>query len=223
MEVTNRLRWIRSACDWSDFSEPVDFVGNDAGMVYFENDVTAPNQQFLLENGSALYVGRYTRMQGSSLISPMLSIGRHCTIAYNVLLGGGRHHMEYLTTGEIPGLESDRGYHSDAEDAFADNDLGAFTRIGCDVSIGANASVLRGRSVGTGACIGAGAVVTKDVPPYAIVVGNPGRILRYRFAPPMIESLLRTRWWRLPAEVIRALPFKDIERCVAILEEMRSA
>ena len=51
------------------------------------------------------------------------------------------------------------------------------------------------KKIGTGAVIGAGAVVNKNIPPYGIVVGNPARPVRYRFAPKMIEKLLESRWW----------------------------
>lgn len=195
--------------------------GQNSTMAYYENGLDVGNIVTRFSGASALYIGRYTSMMEGSLISPMLTIGRHCSISKNVLLGGGRHPVEYLTTGMIPGVENERTYYSDSEEAFAANDTSKFTRIGCDVWIGANVSVLSGYSVGTGACVGAGAVVTEDVPPYAIVVGNPARIVRYRFSEKIIESLLRTRWWTLRPEMIKNLPFKDIERCADVLEEIR--
>lgn len=67
--------------------------------------------------------------------------------------------------------------------------------IGNDVWIGLRATVLPGVKIGHGAIIGANAVVTKDVPPYAIVVGNPGRIIRYRFDAETVSKLLSIRWW----------------------------
>jgi phosphonate metabolism protein (transferase hexapeptide repeat family) len=72
--------------------------------------------------------------------------------------------------------------------------------LGNDVWIGHGAILLPGVSVGTGAAIGAGAVVSKDVPPFAIVVGVPGRVLRYRFAPEIIAALERIAWWDWPHE-----------------------
>ena len=79
--------------------------------------------------------------------------------------------------------------------------------LGHDVWIGHGVVVLPGRSVGTGAVVGAGAVVTRDVPPYAVAVGNPTRVVRPRFAPPVAERLLALAWWDWHHERLRsALP-----------------
>lgn len=75
--------------------------------------------------------------------------------------------------------------------------------IGNDVWIAAGASILRGVTVGDGAVIGASTVVTKDVPPYAIVVGNPGKILRMRYNEEIVERLLKLKWWDFPDDIIR--------------------
>lgn len=73
--------------------------------------------------------------------------------------------------------------------------------IGHDVWIGHNAFIMPGvKVIGNGAVIGAGAVVTKDVPPYAVVVGNPGRLIKYRFTPQEIARIESLRWWERPIE-----------------------
>ena len=69
------------------------------------------------------------------------------------------------------------------------------TSIGNDVFIGANVTVLDGVKIEDGAVIGAGAVVVKDVPPYAVVVGVPARIIKYRFDQQTIGELLKRKWW----------------------------
>ena len=69
------------------------------------------------------------------------------------------------------------------------------TSVGHDVWIGEGAFIKAGVCIGTGAVVGMGAVVTKDVPPYAIVAGNPARVIRKRFSDEMIQSLLATAWW----------------------------
>lgn len=76
-------------------------------------------------------------------------------------------------------------------------------RIGHDVWIGTAALILDGVSIGSGAVIAAGAVVTKDVEPYAIVGGNPARVVRHRFPPDVVEALLEIAWWNWPDERIR--------------------
>lgn len=69
--------------------------------------------------------------------------------------------------------------------------------------IGSNAIILRGVAVGNGAVIGAGSVVTKDVPPYSIVVGNPARVLRMRCGESLVDRLEKLQWWDMSEEVIR--------------------
>ena len=75
--------------------------------------------------------------------------------------------------------------------------------IGHDVWVGDGAVIGGGVHVGDGAVIATRAVVFADVPPYAIVAGNPARVLRYRFSRPAVEALLRIRWWDWPEDEIR--------------------
>jgi hypothetical protein len=67
--------------------------------------------------------------------------------------------------------------------------------IGHDVWIGHGVTVIAGKRIGTGAVIGSGAVVTKDIPPYAVAVGVPARVIKYRFPPGVVEQLLASAWW----------------------------
>lgn len=69
------------------------------------------------------------------------------------------------------------------------------TIIGNDVWFGTNSTIMLGVKIGDGAIIGACSVVTKDVPPYSIVAGNPAKIVRYRFPDEIIEQLLKIKWW----------------------------
>lgn len=75
--------------------------------------------------------------------------------------------------------------------------------IGSDVWIGRNAILLGDITIGDGAIIGAFSVVAKDIPPYAVVVGNPAQIKRYRFTEEQIESLLKIKWWLWPDEIVK--------------------
>ena len=75
--------------------------------------------------------------------------------------------------------------------------------IGNDVWIGYEAVILAGVTIGDGAVIGARAVVTKDIPPYTIVVGVPAKPIRKRFSQETIDLLLKIKWWNWPEERIR--------------------
>jgi acetyltransferase-like isoleucine patch superfamily enzyme len=75
--------------------------------------------------------------------------------------------------------------------------------VGNDVWIGATSTIMSGITIGDGAIIGAGSTVTKDVPPFAIVAGNPGKIVKYRFTEEQIEKLLQISWWNWEEDKIR--------------------
>ena len=98
----------------------------------------------------------------------------------------------------------------------------SFTRVtvGNDVWIGNNVNIL-GANIGDGAVVAAGAVVTKDVPPYAIIAGVPAEIKRYRFSEKIIERFLRAKWWELELEQLDGLPFREPERCLDLIDEIR--
>jgi acetyltransferase-like isoleucine patch superfamily enzyme len=96
--------------------------------------------------------------------------------------------------------------------------------IGNDVWIGDGAVIFSGASIGDGAVVAGYSVVTKPVPPYAIVAGNPARIVRYRFDPETIDLLLKTRWWDLPEDVIirEILPlYDDLPATIRKIKELR--
>lgn len=75
--------------------------------------------------------------------------------------------------------------------------------IGNDVTIGANVTIMGGVTIGNGAVVGANSLVTKDIPPYAIVGGNPAKIIKYRFKEDIIEKLNEIKWWNWNEKKIR--------------------
>ena len=93
--------------------------------------------------------------------------------------------------------------------------------IGNDVWIGDEVFVKNGVTIGDGAVLGARSVVTKDVPPYAIVAGVPAKIIRYRFDEPTRQELLRLKWWELDDDIIRQIPYDNISAALQFLREVR--
>ena len=133
-----------------------------------------------------------------------LRIGRFCQIAHGVrfITASANHAMGGLST--YPFGVFDPSTLADFRDGFEGL---PDTEIGHDVWIGHGALILPGARVGSGAVIGAGAVVTGEVPPYAVVAGNPARVIRRRFAEDVVARLLEIAWWDWePARIRAALP-----------------
>lgn len=143
--------------------------------------------------------GRNSYICENSHIAQYTTIGNFCSIANLCTIGARPHDISCLTTSLIG------------------DDPEVKTVIGHDVWIGCNCVVLAGVNIGIGAVIGAGSVVTKDVPPYAVVVGNPAKVLKYRFSSELIDRLLKSKWWELTDEELKSLPLNNPERCVEIL------
>ena len=147
-----------------------------------------------------------------------LIIGKFCQIASGVefIMNGGNHLTSGIST--FPFSIFGHGWER-AMDGKSFPNKGD-TIIGNDVWIGYKALIMPGVRIGDGAIIAAASVVTKDVPPYAIVGGNPARVLRMRFAEADIQRLLRIRWWDWSAEkithhaeLLTSASVEALERC----------
>lgn len=151
-----------------------------------------------------------------------IDVGAFCSIGPDVrILAGSEHITSRATTFPLNALLFDPA-GGNALDAI---DRGT-TTIGNDVWIGLGAIVLSGIIVGDGAVIGAGAVVSRSVPPYAVVAGNPARILRYRFDEETCRRLLRLQWWDWPdAEIteLRAPFMADVSVFLEQAERLHDA
>lgn len=158
----------------------------------------------LLEHSSVgdfSYVGTEVRLNYTSL-------GKFCSIGPGVCAGLGVHPVTKF-------VSSSNWFYSNNPDQ---EELPYFeeykkTTIGNDVWIGAKAVIIDGVTIGDGAVVGAGAVVTKDIPPFAVAVGVPARVIKYRFNPEEISFLEDYKWWdREKSWIMENRPlFKDIQ------------
>lgn len=164
--------------------------------------------------GRCLYIGKNT------IVSNCSEIGAFTSISSGVRIGLMAHPQDYISTSPVFYAKR-RGWVK--ENTFRE-DEGKTTVIGSDVLISAHALIRNGVTIGHGAIIGAGAFVDKDVPSYAIVVGSPAKVLKFRFEEALIERLLRSQWWeRSDEEIRRAGNFDDPVKFLDALEKSRSA
>lgn len=156
-------------------------------------------------------------------------VGRYCSIAVGLKNFSVKHPLEHVSTSKFNDcdgtihcqalIDRNAGRHKDFRLVPYDIGLYEIAEIGDDVWIGENVLLGRNIRIGTGAVIGANSVVTKDVPPYAIVGGVPAKIIRYRFPEPVIEQLLASQWWKYHFVDFNHLSFSEPERFAGELQE----
>jgi acetyltransferase-like isoleucine patch superfamily enzyme len=139
---------------------------------------------------------------------PKITIGKYCSIATNCTFILANHKMDCVSTS--PSKTSIFPHGQGNPSGFSRGDI----IIGNDVWIGANVTIMDNVRIGNGAVIAAGAVVTKDVPPYAVVGGNPAKIIKKRFSEEQIAALLRIKWWD-SAECETDIHTTDIDAFIA--------
>lgn len=150
-----------------------------------------------------LSIGRGTYANGMKIYcwdpTVRVSFGKYCAVADEVkLIAGGEHHKDWVTSYQFVDLWNAWELYPHLRQKSKGE-----IRIGHDVWIGTQALILSGVTIGNGAVIGAGSLVVKDVPPYAIVGGNPANVIRYRFSEVQIKALQEIRWWDWPEKMIR--------------------
>lgn len=163
-------------------------------------------------------IGDYTYVSQNSQVSHT-SIGKFCSIGPNFFCGWGIHPIDGLSTAPMfYSTKKQNGFTFSVTDKIEERKR---INIGNDVFIGANVTVLDGVTIGHGAVIGAGAVVSKDIPPYAIAVGCPIKVIKYRFSQDQIEALLKIKWWNFPNEELIEVEkmFFDIESFIKKYEK----
>lgn len=146
-------------------------------------------------------------------------IGRYCSIAPEVKVITGNHPIERFVSSHpcfysVEYKSRTSFVSSQKFDEFAYSEGNYPVTIGNDVWIGYGAKLLQGVSIGDGAVIASGALVTKDVPPYAVVGGVPAKVIKYRFTSEQIDFLIECKWWEKDLDWIKdhAELFDDIEK-----------
>lgn len=130
-----------------------------------------------------------------------LIIGKFCAIAAGgtFVMNGANHRMNGVSTYPFPIMGGAWGKHADL---ISDLPSRGDTVVNNDVWIGGNATIMPGVHIGNGAIISTGAVVTKDVPDYAIVGGNPATLVRMRYCEDDVRELIALAWWDWPIDAI---------------------
>lgn len=190
---------------------------------------------------SNVEIGFATYLNGNGEVANT-KIGRFCSIASGCLICPSNHRLDYFSTHPIyagindgsSGLRGIQEYDKILQQISLHEDFlsnpetkSNEVTIGNDVWIGTNCIILAGVHVGNGSVIGAGSVVTKHVPPYSVVAGNPAKIIRRRFDESLIQRLEMLSWWNLnifstrPNGKARSIP-KTISEFVSHIELLLS-
>lgn len=173
-----------------------------------------PVRMFNVSVGDYSYVGMYSHLKN-------VTVGKFCSIGPNCFFGWGIHPIDGISTSPMfYSLSKQNGSTLSRTNKVIEEKP---ITIGNDVFIGMNVTILDGVTIGNGAVIGAGAVVSKDIPAYAVAIGNPIRIIKYRFSNDIISELLKLQWWDFNDDDLEMIEenFFDISEFIKKAKERR--
>lgn len=201
-------------------------------VVLFDEDGTVEPYAAILQGIEIPTIGSFS--YSLSGLPPSTRIGRYCSISWGVQVMALNHHMSFASTSSFSYdphfiifrkcLEDDavESFHRYGGRPSRPNRIDAPV-IEHDVWIGQDAMLARGITLGTGCVIGAGAVVTGSVPPYAIMGGNPARLIRFRFPEEIVAELLKSLWWNYKVSDFAELRYDDPMLFLAQLRQAAAA
>lgn len=164
----------------------------------FQKNTLVYSPSFIVNStiGYGSYIAPYSSVSNAT-------IGKFCSIGPNFLCGYGIHPLNGISTSPMfYSTKKQNGMTLSPVDKVEEQKA---IILGNDVFIGANVTILDGVTIGDGAVVGAGAVVINDIPPYAIAVGVPARIVKYRFTPDEIDNFLKIKWWDWPEDKLKEI------------------
>jgi acetyltransferase-like isoleucine patch superfamily enzyme len=164
--------------------------------------------------GEHTYCGGLVKHVVQSKEDFRINFGKFCSIGNGLVIVLDLNH-KYDRFSTFP-FEARFGWKECPQTHYGKED----PQIGNDVWIGGETTIYSGVNIGDGAVVAGNSVLTKSVPPYAIVGGNPAKIIKYRFSPEVIEQLLKLKWWDLPTDVIRSRLMPYIEDMDGFLKEL---
>lgn len=161
-------------------------------------------------------------------------VGRYCSFGEQIQIGRHAHPMHWFSTSPFFYMPYKGVLDQEAPDGLdlvphrdfprsAPPVTARITTIGHDVWIGHGAFILPGVSIGNGAAVAAKSVVTKNVPPYAVVAGSPAKVVRYRFAEEQIETLQGTKWWEFAPWQMKGARVDNIPAFIEFIAKLRSS
>jgi acetyltransferase-like isoleucine patch superfamily enzyme len=154
-------------------------------------------------------------------LKPRIQVGRYCSIGKGLVIPGTRHPLEWVTTSNI--AYEARGaligtYLQESPEAIPQRSIAALQKplpvIGHDVWIAQNVTLNGGIRIGDGAVIASNSVVTKDVPPFTVVGGNPAKVIRQRFPDDHVQALTELAWWNYEPKTFMDLDITDITKFI---------
>ncbi len=180
-----------------------------------ENNSSMPNRSFCT-------IGAHS--YANSKLPADMQIGRYCSLASGITIMGSQHPIDRFTTSPVTYIKvfaekSLDGYAGNYEITPFEGIFAPSPKVGHDVWIGGDVVLKGGITIGHGAIIASNAVVTKDVPPYAIVAGVPARIIRYRFPSEIVDRLLALSWWDYKYTDLPTAEVDGVEDFIVTLEK----